>query len=192
MKVKALIVTCLLLTITLQISLDDLKNGFTNPYRVLKVAPWATFREIKDSYNNLVKRLHPDKNFETKLEFIQVQKAYEKLKESYSDNDQDERHMNYQIVTFIVISFALGIAFLVAYYVLWCMFHLFKYTWRYVYFVIVMIVFFELILPHVFGSFTNELICANLIAFVGINLGSARRLIFGRKQEDDDKKIKQE
>ena len=53
-----------------------------NPFRVLGIAPWSSNSDIKKKYNELVKKLHPDRNkSENAVEQFRVlQKAYEEIK----------------------------------------------------------------------------------------------------------------
>ena len=82
-----------------------------NPYRVLNVPAYATFKEIKSSYRKLSLMYHPDKhrNFknsdEVKRKMIEINEAYEAVKEkrSVDDTDEDDNHLQSLIMESIAI-----------------------------------------------------------------------------------------
>ena len=53
-----------------------------NPYKVIGVKPGATKKEIKEAYNQLVKKYHPDKYREDHMKELAEQKMKE-INEAY-------------------------------------------------------------------------------------------------------------
>ena len=72
-----------------------------NPYKVLGLPCWSTFKEIKDRYKDLAKKYHPDKhagspNYDKiKVQFRDINQAYETLKEKrkIGEHDEDDNHL---------------------------------------------------------------------------------------------------
>jgi hypothetical protein len=90
-----------------------------NPYRILNVPAYATFKEIKSSYRKLSLLHHPDKHRndknadEIKRKMIEINEAYDTIKEKRSLNDADEDD-NY-LLSLIVESFFIIIAIIIYY-----------------------------------------------------------------------------
>jgi hypothetical protein len=86
-----------------------------NPYRVLNVPAYATFKEIKSSYRKLSLLHHPDKHRndknadEIKRKMIEINEAYETIKEkrSVKDSDEDDNYLQSLIVESIIIIIAI-------------------------------------------------------------------------------------
>src|SRR4051794_13831400 len=75
-------------------SVSDIEDYLTNPYRILRIPPWSNRTEIKKVYKELVNKYHPDKSKiknkeEAKLKWLEIQKAYEKIKESQRDSEDE-------------------------------------------------------------------------------------------------------
>jgi hypothetical protein len=86
---KAAIIALLsVTTITFVNSIDfnfnqiNLEQYTFNPFRVLGIAPWSSNHDIKKKYNELVRKVHPDRNKSPNAaeQFRVLQKAYEEIK----------------------------------------------------------------------------------------------------------------
>lgn len=82
-----------------------------NPYRVLEVPAYASFKEIKDSYRRLARLYHPDKiknngdQVYTREKMQEISEAYRILKEkrNMDDDDDDDNHFSKLILQSIMM-----------------------------------------------------------------------------------------
>ena len=83
---KSVIALLSLITVVHSINFNfnqtDIEKYTFNPFSVLGIAPWSSNFDIKKKYNELVRKLHPDRNKSTNAgeQFRVLQKAYEEIK----------------------------------------------------------------------------------------------------------------
>jgi hypothetical protein len=134
---------------------------FANPYSILGVAPYYSMKDIKDKYLELMSQNHPEKfsvnKDDVKTNFEKIQKAYEDIKLTRTDED-DEDDSNASGIFFAIkkclwsIFFGVSIV-LIAYLVVFLSFEILNFTYRFM--VVLIFVFFptEYFLAH---KFENE------------------------------------
>lgn len=88
---KLLILILILLTLILT------SSSKKNPYRVLEVPAYSSLQEIKISYRRLSQKYHPDKNKDEKMKerYLEINEAYENLKQKRGFNDSNEDKDSY-------------------------------------------------------------------------------------------------
>jgi hypothetical protein len=181
---------------SLLFNLEDIKNELSNPYRVLNIAPWSSNKQIKEAYNSLVKKLHPDKNENTKEQFIEVQKAYEKLKANFDlDNSTDSDRFlaqTYSVIIYITIGLTICLSI---YFFLWACYKAFSYCWKYIFTSVATLLIIESFVPHFFTSFGASLIFSFSVPFLNKYISKAVSWVFRafccrRKKTTDEQKNK--
>jgi hypothetical protein len=176
------------MTISILISLTvcdfEFQEYLDNPYRQLRLPPWATMTEIKKRYNELVRKYHPDKNKdgskESKEKFMNIQKAYEKIKElrkvsKYEDEEDISDPFINQIQEtgqYILAIFVIGAIF---YNGVWIVYKIFEFSWKFVFSMMVALIFVEKFIPHYFKENSSQYLTSILL---GIGLYYFRS-IFG-------------
>jgi len=132
----------------------------SNPYSILGVAPYYSLKEIKQIYLDLLSKNHPD-NYsvnkdELKQSFEKIQKAYEEIKESRSDEDEDSDNCA-QGYLFAIKRCLWSILFgsvivLITYLIIYLSFEILSFTFRFL--VILIFIFFptEYFLAHIFEN----------------------------------------
>jgi hypothetical protein len=172
-------------------SLEEIQNELSNPYRVLGIAPWASSKEIKTKYTELVKKYHPDHSTgtESQKKFMEVQKAWERIKtrNKIIDNEDTEDNRIVDVLTHLLMMVLLVSLILFAVYVcLWLSYTLFLYSWRYMFFLVTLMSLFEFVIPHYFDSFTKELIIGSTTSLVIVNFRRILSILFpGAKKVDN-------
>ena len=66
---------------------DDLIG---NPYFILKVPPWAKFKDVRKRYNKLKEKAELKKKTNTKM-YKKIEKAYKILEEEHIKNDYKDK-----------------------------------------------------------------------------------------------------
>jgi preprotein translocase subunit Sec63 len=166
-----------------QISWENIEKDLQNPYRILRIAPWASKAEIKAAYNDLARKLHPDRNNMTDNDqgFIQVQDAYERLRSMDTDEEYKFFNLITKVITYVL---ALTATMIVLFYIFKLGLFLFKNAWRYIYSVLLNMIIFELVFPHYFESFGSVIFLSNLISFVFLNLDWLRDWVFEKEKAE--------
>jgi hypothetical protein len=153
----------------------DFEKFLSNPFRILEVAPWSSYKEIKSKYNKLVKMYHPDKskNLETKKRLIEIQQAFQTIKKNFKNEETDddfedieEDSVFHETGNIIII---IAIIFGCLYLTVSCAYVIFMYTWKYIFFLSIYLVIFEKLLPHLF-SLQGSIIISNLLTILSINI----------------------
>lgn len=87
-----ILVLCILFVV--QSSYLDLK--WTNPYNILQVSPWNSWKKIKMQYKKLSLQNHPDKNKNADVEYYAaIQEAFETIKAQRREHQEKvERSRN--------------------------------------------------------------------------------------------------
>ena len=86
-----------------------------NPYKVLNLPSYSTWKQIKDRYKEYAKKYHPDKhksdpNYEQyKVKFRDISEAYEILKEKRKVNDNTEDDSHFESLIIETVALVLGI-----------------------------------------------------------------------------------
>lgn len=151
----------------------------SNPYIILGVAPYYSLKEIKEKYMELLTKNHPnnyslDKE-ELKLNFEKIQKAYEEIKESRID--EDEENNNYTQGYLFAIKKCLwsilfgSVIILISYLIIYLSLEILSFTFRFL--VILIFIFFptEYFLAHIFENEESQYFtCILLSLFVIIIL----------------------
>jgi len=167
----------------------------TNPYTILGVAPYYSMKDIKERYLELLSQHHPENmNVSTddaydediRSSFEKIQKAYQEIKESRSDENEDEdiswigylfafKKCLWSIFFGIVVVFAIYLIMYMAYEIL-------NFTYRFL--VTLIFVFFvtEYFFAHHFENEESQYIfCAALSLVLVIIMHFSKKYLDKRK-----------
>lgn len=114
MRTSILYYVLIMLTIFYFQSINSAKNKFENfetkrsPYRVLGIPSYSNWKQIKIQYKHLTIKYHPDKlraanpaeHEINKKRFMEINEAYEKLKQQRSVSDEDEDDNQFSTILF--------------------------------------------------------------------------------------------
>ena len=184
-------------------SAGEIETFLENPYRELKVAPWATMSDIRKQYKEMVKKYHPDKankgNRKSNQEkFIQIQRAYEAIKAARKiENDDEESDSNDNAFNNYLsesIQSILGIVLFMGgvYGLLWAVYKFYDATWRLILNMLIVFFVVDRFLPHYFNTRDTQY-CASFV--LGLVWHFKRKFFrfvfgilgFGNKKPEDNK-----
>jgi curved DNA-binding protein CbpA len=181
----------------------EIEDLYENPYRELSIAPWSSMKEVKQKYKELVKKYHPDKSQKKshKEKFIDIQKAYEKIKSLRSVDEDEDDEVNerfwdavkdssaYVIVLFIVL-FMNHIAITICN-------KIYSVIWKPIFYVCATAIIVSKMFPHYFKSLEKQIIFSMVFGLF-LNwfkriLASLRKFLTSKtKDEEVNKKKKNE
>jgi hypothetical protein len=173
---------------------DIIEDFVNNPYRVLKIPPWTSMKEVKRKYNELVRKHHPDKsrNHDSSEKFMEIQQAYQRIKtkrsiEQEEENDDfDEESDPFVNSIFDTLKYILTMAILfsVFYFFYWISFTIWAYICRPLFYILTAFIICDRMLPHYFYKYDHQIYFSLLFGLVLWKVRPGFILRLFRKQED--------
>ena len=145
-----------------------------NPYRILGLAPWTSFKKIKKKYTELVKKVHPDKS-ETgsREEFELIQQSFEKIKKERKEMEENEENDDISFFSVIrnTISKVLNIEiiFLAVYSVSYLIYKFQSMIYVQLFYMIISFTVIDNIFPHFFKEELFEYITCLIMGYLLYN-----------------------
>ncbi len=156
-----------------------------NPYRVVGMAPYNSIEEIKTRCKKLVKTYHPDKykgdKDEARVKFDRIQKACKEIKDSRSDEKEDESGLGSALKKCMISCFVSVICILISYYFLLFVYRFFAFTMNF--FIAISVLFFvtDAFFAHYFESEEMQYMTVLLIALTLVSWKWIKSKIVGTR-----------
>ena len=157
---------------------DDLIG---NPYFILKVPPWAKFKDVRKRYNKLKEKAELKKKTNTKM-YKKIEKAFKILEEEHIKNDyKDKTFFEVLFNTFKNIFFY-ELIMLVLLFITW---FIYKFN-TYAALLVVAFVTIDNLIPHWFGYMITQYIVSFLLGTIIYFRGFFLSIIYGDKKTDNN------
>ena len=145
---------------------DDfsLKYFYQNPYRILGIEPWSSIEKIKEVYHKKILETHPDKIKGKTKEFIEIQNAYQNIKE------YRKKHKNISLKKIISKTFKdtfmICIIFIIFYFFSFLSYKIQSKIFKPLIIQIITFNFFNIFIPHWFNNYFHQYLNAFFIGIV--------------------------
>lgn len=173
---KALYVTMIIQFIT-QIILCE------NPYRIIGLAPYNSIEEVRTKCKKLVKTYHPDKykgdKDEARLKFDRIQKACKEIKDSRSDEKDDESGFTTALKKCILSCIVSLLIIFFTYYFIMFIYKFYNFTMKF--FIVISLLFFivDSFFAHYFEDEGMQYLTVFLMALTLVSFKWIKMKIFG-------------
>ena len=165
MNIKLLNLTIFFIFFKLFVSEDfSLKYFYQNPYRILGIEPWSSFEKIKEVYHKKILETHPDKIKGKTKEFIEIQNAYQNIKE-YRKNNKNITLKNIISKTF-KDTFLICIIFIIFYLFSFLSYKIQSKLFKPLIIQIITFNFLNIFIPHWFNNYIHQCLNAFIIGIV--------------------------
>jgi len=145
---------------------DDfsLKYFYQNPYRILGIEPWSSIEKIKEVYHKKILETHPDKIKGKTKEFIEIQNAYQNIKE------YRKKHKNISLKKIIYKTFKdtfiTCVIFIIFYFFSFLSYKIQSKLFKPLIIQIITFNFFDTFIPHWFNNYFHQYLNAFFIGIV--------------------------
>ena len=157
---------------------DDLIG---NPYFILKVPPWAKFKDVRKRYNKLKEKAELKKKTNTKV-YKKIEKAFKILEEEYIKNDyKDKTFFEVLFNTFKNIFFY-ELIMLVLLFITW---FIYKFN-TYAALLVVVFVTIDNLIPHWFSTMFTQYVVSFLLGTILYFREYFYPFICGKKENSND------
>lgn len=154
-----------------------------NPYRVVGMAPYNSMEEIRARCKKLVKTYHPDKfkgdKEEARYKFDRIQKACKEIKDSRSDEKDDESGFGSAFKKCLTSCLVSVVCILISYYFLLFTYRFLAFTLNFIITISVLFFVTDAFFAHYFESEEMQNMTVLLVALSLVSWKWLKNKIFG-------------